>query len=133
MFISKNIIIKIETMDSDRQSNQLKNVNLIKSKNSLQKDIDWEDLVFNLRHIEIRILEIIYLPEPKPLALNTLFQKTKRLNYSERTIRRKIHKLETLGLINVVRSTIMIINPILNLHKNIKKLTVLWNLRDRNL
>jgi len=98
-----------------------------------QSHINWEDLLFQLRHLEIRILELIYLPESKPLALDTIIQKTTRLGYSARTIRRKIHKLETLGLIHVIRSTIMIINPIFEIQKNVKTLTVLWNHRDRNL
>lgn len=105
----------------------------LRSKHLHQHIIDWEELVFHLRHLEIRILEKLYLPEPRPQALGTLIQRTKKLYYSERTIRRKIHKLESLGLINVIRSTVTIINPILNMHKNIKTLTVLWNLRDRNL
>jgi len=117
----------------ERYSYPAENKAGLRSKHLRQNSIDCEELVFHLRHLEIRILEIIYLPEPRPLALGTLIQRTKKLYYSERTIRRKIHKLEKLGLFNVIRSTVTIINPILNKHKNIKTLTVLWNLRDRNL
>ena len=114
-------------------SNQTRNV-IRMNVNHLPKDnINWEDLLFCLRHLEIRMLELIYLPEPKPLAMGILIQKTRKLGYSARTIRRKIHKLERLGLIRVIRSTIMIINPILELQKNIKNLSILWNHRDRNL
>ena len=98
-----------------------------------EDNINWEDLLFCLRHIEIRMLELIYLPEPKPLAMGILIQKIRKLGYSARTIRRKIHKLEKLRLIRVIRSTVTIINPILEIQKNIKNLTVLWNHRDRNL
>ena len=105
----------------------------LKAQPPLQNEIDWEDLLWSLRHLEIRILELLYLPEPKPLALGTLAQRTRNLNYSERTIRRKIQKLERAGLIKVIRSTIMIINPITSLRKNIQNLTILWNHRDRNL
>ena len=120
-------------MARNKFSNQTITETNLNSKHPGQNNIDWEDLLFELRHLEIRILEIIYLPEPKPLAFSTLVQRTKGLNYSVRTLRRKIHKLETLGLIDVIRSTVMIINPILNLQKNIKTLTILWNHRDRNL
>jgi len=99
----------------------------------VQVNIHWDDLLFELRHLEIRILGLVYLPEPKSLALGTIIQKTAKLGYSTRTVRRKIRRLEILGLIQVIRSTIMIINPVLNLEKNIKTLTVLWNHRDRNL
>ena len=98
-----------------------------------QDQIAWEDLLWNLRHLEIRILELIYLPEAKPLAFGILVKKLKGLNYSERTIRRKIQKLEILGLASVIRSTITIINPIMAVQKNIQNLTILWNHRDRNL
>ncbi len=120
-------------MARNKFSNQTITETNLNSKHPGQNNIDWEDLLFELRHLEIRLLEIIYLPEPKPLAFRTLVQRTKGLNYSARTLRRKIHTLETLGLIDVIRSTVMIINPILNLQKNIKTLTILWNHRDRNL
>lgn len=114
-------------------SDQIKNEKNQDIKLPRQDNVHWDDLLFELRHLEIRILELIYLPEPKSLALGTLMQKTIKLGYSTRTVRRKIQKLETLGLIHVVRSTIMIINPVLSLEKNVKTLTVLWNHRDRNL
>jgi len=114
-------------------SNQTKNETVPGSKHVGPPDIDWENLLFELRHLEIRILEIIYLPQARPFALGTLIQRTKALSYSARTIRRKIQRLAALGLIDVIRSTVMIINPVLNLQKNIKSLTILWNHRDRNL
>ena len=104
-----------------------------KLKQNFQDSINWENFLFQLRHLEIRILELIYLPESKPLDLNTLIKKANKLGYSDRTIRRKIQNLETLGLIRMIRSTIMIINPILELEKNIQKLILLWNHRDRNI
>ena len=129
----QSLCVELKMEIGERYTYPAEHIAGIRSKHLRQSNIDWEELVFHLRHLEIRILEIIYLPESRPLALGTLIQRTKRLNYSERTIRRKIHKLESLGLINVIRSTVTIINPILNMHKNIKTLTVLWNLRDRNL
>ena len=105
----------------------------LSSRQFIDHDIDWEDLLFSLQHVEVRILELIYLPEAKPYAFGMLCQRIKKIGCSTRTIRRKINKLEAMGLIHVVRSTIMIINPILKLQKNIKTLTLLWNHRDRNL
>ena len=116
-----------------KSSNQIRNETEQNLNHLTESSINWEDLLFQLRHLEIRILELIYLPEPKPLAFNMLIQRTKKMGYSNRTIRRKIQKLETLNLIHVIRSTIMIINPILNLQKNIKTLTILWNHIDLNL
>jgi hypothetical protein len=112
---------------------QSKQETVLKSTHVDQCVIDWEDLLFSLRHLEIRILELVYLPESQPLALNTIVEKTRKLNFSERTIRRRIKRLKDLGLIRVVESTIAIINPVINLEKNIRNLTVLWNHRDRNL
>ena len=96
-------------------TNQEINKTDIKTEPVCLNNINWEDLLFQLRHLEIRILELIYLPESKPLDLNTLIKKANKLGYSDRTIRRKIQNLETLGLIRMIRSTIMIINPILEL------------------
>ena len=96
-------------------------------------ELDWEELLFDLRHVEVRILELLYIPKSKPLAFGTLVQKINKLNVCERTIRRKLERLEKRGLIKVVHSTISIINPIIEYEKNIKFLTVLWNHRDRNL
>jgi len=122
-----------EKMGGYIYSNQARNVTRMNIEHLAENNINWEDLLFNLRHLEIRMLELIYLPEPKPLTLGTLIQRIKKMGYSNRTIRRKIHRLEKLGLIRVIRSTVMIINPIFELQKNIKNLTILWNHRDRNL
>ena len=114
-------------------SNQSKQELVLGSAYAGQNVIDWEDLLFSLRHLEIRILELVYLPESKPLALNTIIEKTTKLSFSERTIRRRIKRLKDLGLIRVIDSTIAIINPVIELEKNVRNLTVLWNHRDRNL
>ncbi|OVE80505.1 hypothetical protein BVY01_00200 [bacterium I07] len=114
-------------------NNQIEERNKQTNAISSQDIINWEELLFKLRHLEIRILECLYLPESKPLTLEGLIQKTCRLGYSSKTIRRKIKRLESLGLITVIHSTVMIINPVLKLEKNIKTLTILWNHRDRSL
>jgi len=116
----------------DMKSTNPESLTLNNKKSNQTENIDWEELVFSLRHLEIRILEIIYLPEPIPMAFGTLIQRARGLNYSERTLRRKILKLENLGLINVIRSAVILINPIIDLEKRIKSLTLLWNHRDRN-
>ena len=85
--------------------------------------VDWNDLLFELRHLDIRILELVYFPESKPMAFSTLANKIGKLNYCERTLRRRIQNLEKFGLLRVVRSTIMIINPIIQHEQNIRNLT----------
>ncbi|OVE80052.1 hypothetical protein BVY01_00990, partial [bacterium I07] len=67
-----------------------------------------------------------------PMALANLIRRLKTQNCSERTIRRKLTKLENLELITCLRSTTTIINPIIELADNIKKLSILWNHKDRN-
>ena len=103
------------------------------SKTTIKSTIDWNELLFDLRHLEIRILELVYFPESKPITFATLSNKLNRLNYCERTLRRKIQNLESHGLIKVIHSTIMIINPVISHEQNIRNLTILWNHKDHNL
>jgi len=131
--ILKSYLDREEKMGVCKFNNQVQKNAACEIKKNLHYEINWEELLFDLRHLEIRILELIYLPEPRTFALGKFIQKIKKLNYSEKTIRRKLKNLENLGLIQVIRSTIMIINPVLDLAKNIKTLTIMWNHRDRNL
>ena len=95
--------------------------------------INWDELVLTLRHIEIRILEVLYLPDSQPFSLTQLYRKLSPLGFCHRRIRRKLEKLESKRRLRIVRSTASIGCPIPDLHKNIKTLSVMWNLRDRNL
>ena len=84
--------------------------------------INWESLVFSLRHPEIKILELVYVPEPNPVTMQRIKMIFRKLNYSERTARRKVEKLTHLGLIRTINSMILIINPVLPIQENVIKL-----------
>ena len=67
------------------------------------------------------------------LTSKDLIQHIKKLAYSDRTIRRKLNYLNDIGLIRLIKSSIIIIEPIQSIKNNIRKLCTLWNMRDRNI
>jgi hypothetical protein len=84
--------------------------------------INWENLIFNLKYHEIKVLELIYLPEPKPVTFKRIRMFFLKMNYCEMTARRKLKKLENIGLIKVINSGVLLINPVNGLQNNVIKL-----------
>jgi len=93
--------------------------------------VDWEELVFRLRDHEVAILSMIYLPKPHPVTYKQIYLRLRRLNYSQKTAKRKIRKLAGLGLFSTIRTVIGIINPVLDeaMVRNIQRLIELYNRR----
>lgn len=80
--------------------------------------IKWSDLVFQLRIDEVKILELVYLPSSKPITFKEIDKQIRRLNLCTKTARRKVKKLEELGLIEVIKSYGLFINPIYKIENN---------------
>lgn len=95
-------------------------------------EIDWNNLLYDLREHEIKILELVYTPTPQPMPFKAIHTAFLRLNYSKRTAKRKIDKLKKIGLIDVVRTVIGIINPVRNemVITNIQRLVDLYRRRN---
>ena len=85
-------------------------------------NINWESLIFSLKYHEVKILELIYLPESKPVTFKRIKLLFSRMNYCEKTARRKLKKLENTGLIKIVNSGVLLISPVVMLESNIIKL-----------
>ena len=92
---------------------------------------NWEALLLTYRHLDIKILEVIYLPQAKPLTFNELYSRISRLNFCSKTVRRRLKKLEDDGLVRTFNSTITFINPMVELEKSIQTLTVMWEARNK--
>ena len=76
---------------------------------------------------------MVYLPNAEPIPFKKVYFQFARMNYSKRTARRKIAKLEKLGLISTVRTLIGIIQPIIPAAPNIKNLIELYFRRKREI
>ena len=92
--------------------------------------IDWEKLTLKLKHIDMRILEIVY--NETTISFKELLKKVSTYGYDERTILRKINLLKGLDLIKVYKDIFLVINSKRELEKNVFALCTLWDMRDRH-
>ena len=112
--------------------NDLPNKTIIDDSILKISEIDWHNLVFSFREHEIKILEMVYLPQPSPVTFKKVYLQLKKFNYCERTSRRKIDKLVNLGLIVKLRSVIGIIQPVMVMSGNIRNLIELYYRRKKD-
>ena len=96
-------------------------------------DIEWNRFLAQFKEPEIRALEKIYLPQPKTLIYQHIYQAFQQINYSERSARRIINKLAELGLITIFTSTMGFIKPVRELTGNIQSLIQLYRAREHHL
>ena len=96
-------------------------------------EIEWNRFLTQFKEPEIRVLEKIYLPQPKTLIYKHIYQAFQQINYSERSARRIINKLAELGLIIIITSTLGFIKPVRELTGNIQSLIQLYRAREHHL
>ena len=95
----------------------------------LIKAEQWEQLVCKLHFLDIKILEYVYLRNPGTTYFNSMLKDISKLNVKRTAIRNHISKLENLGLIQTVKSGILIINSMPETSENIRKLILRCKLR----
>ncbi|MEW6040589.1 MAG: HTH domain-containing protein [Elusimicrobiota bacterium] len=89
----------------------------------------WEHLVHRIGFLDIKILENLYIPSATTTYFNALLKKMNRLNVKRTAIRNHIDKLEELGLIETIKSGILLVNSIPEIQDNVKKLIIRCKLR----
>ena len=95
----------------------------------LLKPEAWESLLNKLSFIDIKILELLYLPEITTTYFIALEKKIKNLNVKRTAVRNHVQKLEEFGLLKTINSGILLINSIPEIAENVKKLVLLCKLR----
>jgi len=96
-------------------------------------EIEWNRFLTEFKEPELRILEKTYLPQPRTLIYRHIYQAFDQINYSNRSARRIINKLATLGLIRIFTSTLGFIQPVRELTGNIQSLIRLYRAREHRL
>ena len=89
----------------------------------------WEQLVRQLGFLDIKILENLYLPAATTTYFDALLKKLYRLNVKRTAIRNHVRKLEELGLIETIKSGLLLVNSISDIQDNARKLIVRCKLR----
>ena len=84
--------------------------------------IQWSNLIFDMKVDEVLILQLLYSPQPKPMTLKEIDRRVRKLNLCSKTVRRKISKLEEIGLIKTVNSYGLFVYPIPDLINNVAEL-----------
>lgn len=82
----------------------------------------WVDLVFALDVGHVRVLELIYTPEAQPKAFKDIEVQLRRLNYSRRSARHRVDFLAGQGLVRLVNSFVLFVNPVIGIEKDVTKL-----------
>ena len=86
----------------------------------------WNELSYKISIIDIRILELIY--DNKTYILDKLIKELKfiyKISYSKVTIIKKLKKLKEYGLIEIISGCPMMINEIIGIENNVKKLLII--------
>jgi hypothetical protein len=93
-------------------------------------NIDWVRLVLNVDIVSLRILEKVYLPDPKPYVLGILYREISGVRVSKVTVWRRVQKLAGLGLLKIMEETRpLCVWPVEELSGNVKKLALLARAR----
>ena len=104
-------------------------IEVAENKCILTKAIEWEQLVKRLHFLDIKILENLYLPEPTATYFKALERKFDRVNVKRTAIRNHIKKLEDLGLLETLKSGILLVNSIPQIAENVRMLIIHSKLR----
>ena len=102
---------------------------MIKEKCILNETRQWEQLVCKLHFLDIKILEYIYFQNPGTTYFKALTMNIYKLNIKRTAIRNHIAKLEELGLIETVKSGILLINSVPEISDNVKRLILRCKMR----
>lgn len=96
------------------------------SQESLQPhlSIDWDKLICELDPLATKILKAIYQPSATPRTLLDIHNCLKSWHVSHDTVQRRLKKLEQLGLIKRIRSYIVVINPVIGIEENVRRLII---------
>ena len=94
-------------------------------------DIDWNRFLMRFREPHIKVLEVVYLPQPQTVIYKHVYQSFRAINYSERSARRIIADLGQSGLLIHFTSTFGVIKPVLELTNNIQSLIQLYRSKGR--
>lgn len=109
-------------------------IKVTKDQKILVDGIDWENLLYKLKHLEIRILEHVYFKKSEYHenlnSFDELCLSLKKYNYSKKTIKRKIDFLLKLEIIKVLKTSCLVIEPNPKIYHNVKMLCTMWNTRD---
>ena len=93
----------------------------------IYKDLEfWDNLSYKLDITEIRILELIY--NNKTYSLDKLIKDLKniyKINNSKPTIIKKSRKLRDFGIVELISGKPLMINEIIGIENNIKKLLII--------
>ena len=82
----------------------------------------WENLVYRLHFLDIKILECLYFPEPTTTYFKDLQNQIGRWNVKRTAIRNRVRKLERLGLLKTINSGLLFINSNPQMTENVQKL-----------
>ena len=96
-------------------------------------EIEWNNFLFTFKEPHIRVLEGIYLPQPKSVIYKHVYQAFKQINYSERSARRIINELAKLGLLINFTSTFGVIKPIPEITSNVQSLIQLYRSKEHRM
>lgn len=93
-------------------------------------EIEWDDLLESLSPLDFALLEQLYVVEASPLPLRIVQERLAFLNVHPRTVSRHAEALSKLGLLAVVVSCEMSLNPMPRLHREVELLVRIWRLRE---
>jgi len=96
-------------------------------------DVQWNGLLLTFKEPHIKVLEVVYEPEPKTVIYRHIYQALRQINYSERSGRRYINLLADKGLLTNFTSTFGIVKPVTPLTNNIHSLIKLYRNREKHL
>lgn len=95
-------------------------------------DLDWNHFLLTFKEPHIRLLEVVYWPEPKTVMYRHAYRAFRQINYSERSARRLIHDLGQRGLLIHFTSTFGVIKPVRELTSNVHALIRLYRARQHS-
>jgi hypothetical protein len=93
-------------------------------------EIDWDDLLESLAPLDFVLLEQLYVVEASPVPLRLAQARLAYLNGHPRTVSRHAERLARLGLLAIVVSCEMSLNPMPRLQREVELLVRIWRLRE---
>lgn len=97
---------------------------------AVNDDVDWDELLESLAPLDLVLLEQLYLVEHGPISLRTAQDRLSYLNVHPRTVSRHADELARRGLLKIITSCEIVLNPYPRLAGNAGRLVRLWRLRE---
>ena len=110
-------------MESMQKEELEKREQVSQSLGGLAREIKWDDLIYSLDFIQIKLLNEFYSERSSAWVLPKLRMRMRSMNISYSTLIRRLRQLDELGLIKLMEKTKpLAMRPVIGLESNVKML-----------